>query len=290
MYWESSEKFISSESCSILLKSSGFSGRSTSFEPNLHIVSPVVPVKSQVAPSVSLFPGKVQVMWSPWGQLSARRWGESSQDFWTSATTVFGAVSGVSVAGVAAIGSMAVPQMLERGYSTKIAAGSVVTAGALERMLERRYVLRKKPPGQLLASAWHDHDLLAAAAREAKAAPPGEQVERRVHDDEPHRRVAEVRMPLERGTRKADSDRVIESDVAEERCHRCAGGREDHRGERRVREACATGEIAAAHEHEQLERAADQEQHDREMHDHGVDVYQIDHKQVASYSRAAPRT
>lgn len=45
------------------------------------------------------------------------------------ACTVFGAVSGVSVAGVAAIGSMAVPEMLKRGYSVKIAAGSVVTAG-----------------------------------------------------------------------------------------------------------------------------------------------------------------
>ena len=51
------------------------------------------------------------------------------------ACTVFGAVSGVSVAGVAAIGSMAVPQMLNRGYSTKIAAGSVVTAGALAMLI-----------------------------------------------------------------------------------------------------------------------------------------------------------
>jgi C4-dicarboxylate transporter DctM subunit len=51
------------------------------------------------------------------------------------ACTVFGAVSGVSVAGVAAIGSMAVPQMLKRGYSTKIAAGSVVTAGALAMLI-----------------------------------------------------------------------------------------------------------------------------------------------------------
>ena len=51
------------------------------------------------------------------------------------ACTVFGAVSGVSVAGVAAIGSMAVPQMLKRGYSSKIAAGSVVTAGALAMLI-----------------------------------------------------------------------------------------------------------------------------------------------------------
>ncbi|NWF53595.1 MAG: TRAP transporter large permease [Syntrophaceae bacterium] len=51
------------------------------------------------------------------------------------ACTVFGAVSGVSVAGVAAIGSMAVPEMLKRGYSTQIAAGSVVTAGALAMLI-----------------------------------------------------------------------------------------------------------------------------------------------------------
>jgi tripartite ATP-independent transporter DctM subunit len=51
------------------------------------------------------------------------------------ACTVFGAVSGVSVAGVAAIGSMAVPEMLKRGYSKKIAAGSVVTAGALAMLI-----------------------------------------------------------------------------------------------------------------------------------------------------------
>jgi tripartite ATP-independent transporter DctM subunit len=51
------------------------------------------------------------------------------------ACTVFGAVSGVSVAGVAAIGSMAIPEMLKRGYSVKIAAGSVVTAGALAMLI-----------------------------------------------------------------------------------------------------------------------------------------------------------
>jgi C4-dicarboxylate transporter, DctM subunit len=51
------------------------------------------------------------------------------------ACTVFGAVSGVSVAGVAAIGSMAVPEMLKRGYSSKIAAGSVVTSGALAMLI-----------------------------------------------------------------------------------------------------------------------------------------------------------
>jgi len=51
------------------------------------------------------------------------------------ASAMFGAVSGVSIAGVAAIGSIAVPQMLERGYSRRLAAGSVVTAGALAMLI-----------------------------------------------------------------------------------------------------------------------------------------------------------
>jgi C4-dicarboxylate transporter DctM subunit len=51
------------------------------------------------------------------------------------ACTVFGAVSGVSVAGVAAIGSMSVPEMIKYGYSVRIAAGSVVTAGALAMLI-----------------------------------------------------------------------------------------------------------------------------------------------------------
>jgi C4-dicarboxylate transporter DctM subunit len=51
------------------------------------------------------------------------------------ACTIFGAVSGASVAGVAAIGSLAVPEMTKRGYSTKIAAGSVVTSGALAMLI-----------------------------------------------------------------------------------------------------------------------------------------------------------
>lgn len=51
------------------------------------------------------------------------------------ACTIFGAVSGASVAGVAAIGSLAVPEMTKRGYSVRIAAGSVVTAGALAMLI-----------------------------------------------------------------------------------------------------------------------------------------------------------
>ncbi len=51
------------------------------------------------------------------------------------ACTIFGAVSGVSIAGVAAIGSLAVPEMVNRGYDRKLAAGSVVTAGALAMLI-----------------------------------------------------------------------------------------------------------------------------------------------------------
>ncbi|HSP57833.1 MAG TPA: TRAP transporter large permease [Halomonas sp.] len=51
------------------------------------------------------------------------------------ASAMFGAVSGVSLAGVAAVGSIAVPQMLDRGYSRTLAAGSVVTAGALAMLI-----------------------------------------------------------------------------------------------------------------------------------------------------------
>ncbi|EPX76169.1 TRAP transporter large permease [Salipiger mucosus] len=51
------------------------------------------------------------------------------------ASAIFGAVSGVSVAGVAAVGSIAVPQMLERGYSRKLAAGSVASSGALAMLI-----------------------------------------------------------------------------------------------------------------------------------------------------------
>jgi len=51
------------------------------------------------------------------------------------ACTLFGAVSGVSVAGVAAVGSIAVPEMLKSGYSQRLAAGSVVSAGALAMLI-----------------------------------------------------------------------------------------------------------------------------------------------------------
>ena len=51
------------------------------------------------------------------------------------ASAMFGAVSGVSLAGVAAVGSIAVPQMLARGYSRSLAAGAVGSAGALAMLI-----------------------------------------------------------------------------------------------------------------------------------------------------------
>ncbi len=44
---------------------------------------------------------------------------------------LFGAMSGVSIAGVATIGTMAIPEMLKRGYDKGLSAGSIAAAGAL---------------------------------------------------------------------------------------------------------------------------------------------------------------
>ncbi len=51
------------------------------------------------------------------------------------ASAVFGAMCGVSVAGAATIGSAAIPEMLKRGYSKRLAAGSVAAAGALSLLI-----------------------------------------------------------------------------------------------------------------------------------------------------------
>ena len=47
------------------------------------------------------------------------------------ACAIFGAMCGVSVAGCAAIGLVAVPEMIKRGYDKSLASGSVTAAGAL---------------------------------------------------------------------------------------------------------------------------------------------------------------
>lgn len=50
-------------------------------------------------------------------------------------STVFGAMSGVSISSVAVIGRMAVPEMLARGYRPAFASGSVAASGALAMLI-----------------------------------------------------------------------------------------------------------------------------------------------------------
>lgn len=50
-------------------------------------------------------------------------------------STVFGAMSGVSISSVAVIGRMAVPEMLERGYKPAFASGTVAASGALAMLI-----------------------------------------------------------------------------------------------------------------------------------------------------------
>lgn len=51
------------------------------------------------------------------------------------ASSVFGAISGVSLSSVAVIGRMAVPSMLSRGYNPSFASGAVVASGALAMLI-----------------------------------------------------------------------------------------------------------------------------------------------------------
>lgn len=46
-------------------------------------------------------------------------------------SAVFGAMCGVSIAGVAAIGTIAIPEMLDRGYDKSLASGAIAASGAL---------------------------------------------------------------------------------------------------------------------------------------------------------------
>lgn len=50
-------------------------------------------------------------------------------------SAVFGAMSGVSVAGAATIGRFAIPEMLQRGYNPRLATGTVAAAGALALLI-----------------------------------------------------------------------------------------------------------------------------------------------------------
>jgi len=51
------------------------------------------------------------------------------------AAAVFGAMSGVSIAAVAVIGVMAIPEMLRHGYDRSLAAGAVAAPGALAMLI-----------------------------------------------------------------------------------------------------------------------------------------------------------
>ncbi|MBP8717982.1 MAG: TRAP transporter large permease subunit [Candidatus Atribacteria bacterium] len=51
------------------------------------------------------------------------------------ACTIFAAMSGVSIAGAATIGSFAIPEMLKRGYDKSLATGTVAAAGALALLI-----------------------------------------------------------------------------------------------------------------------------------------------------------
>lgn len=50
-------------------------------------------------------------------------------------SAVFGAMSGVSVAGAATIGRFAIPEMLKRGYSPSLSSGTIAAAGALALLI-----------------------------------------------------------------------------------------------------------------------------------------------------------
>jgi len=50
-------------------------------------------------------------------------------------SAVFGAMSGVSVAGAATIGRFAIPEMLKRGYDPSLAGGTIAAAGALALLI-----------------------------------------------------------------------------------------------------------------------------------------------------------
>src|SRR5690606_25204870 len=48
---------------------------------------------------------------------------------------VFGAMSGLSIASVAVIGKMSVPEMLQRGYKPSFASGAVTASGGLAMLI-----------------------------------------------------------------------------------------------------------------------------------------------------------
>ena len=69
-------------------------------------------------------------------------------------STLFGAMSGVSISSVAVIGRMAVPEMLERGYKPAFASGAVAASGALAMLIppSLMFILYSSVTGESVAA------------------------------------------------------------------------------------------------------------------------------------------
>lgn len=69
-------------------------------------------------------------------------------------STLFGAMSGVSISSVAVIGRMAVPEMLDRGYKPAFASGSVAASGALAMLIppSLMFILYSSVTGESVAA------------------------------------------------------------------------------------------------------------------------------------------
>ncbi len=69
-------------------------------------------------------------------------------------STLFGAMSGVSISSVAVIGRMAVPEMLDRGYKPSFASGTVVASGALAMLIppSLMFILYSSVTGESVAA------------------------------------------------------------------------------------------------------------------------------------------
>ncbi len=96
------------------------------------------------------------------------------------ASTLFGAMSGVSISSVAVIGRMAVPEMLERGYKPAFASGSVAASGALAMLIppSLMFILYSSVTGESVAQLFAGGLLPGTPARR--------------HDDRLHRAAVEV--------------------------------------------------------------------------------------------------
>lgn len=70
------------------------------------------------------------------------------------ASTLFGAMSGVSISSVAVIGRMAVPEMLDRGYRPAFASGAVAASGALAMLIppSLMFILYSSVTGESVAA------------------------------------------------------------------------------------------------------------------------------------------